>query len=120
MSLRTTNCRSADQRRLHRRDVDFAVALAGVAVADVEQRALRPDRDVERRSGDQLLVVEIPGVNARRRAVHSAHRRRRRDADAAEERMQRNGDAGAEMAEHVDRVELDDLRVRLAREILRA
>src|SRR5690348_7942448 len=107
----------SNERRFHRRDVDFTVALPGVSVADLEQRALRPNRDVQRRTRDELLVIEIPRVNSRWRAVHATHRRRRRDADASEEWMQRNRDAAREVSEHAHRIELDDLRARCAREV---
>ena len=46
--------------------------VACVTVTQLEQRTLGPDRDVQRRPRDQLLVVEIPGVDSRRSTVHSA------------------------------------------------
>ncbi len=44
-------------------DVDFAVALAGVAVACFEERALGVDGDVQGGAGDHLLVVDVAGVH---------------------------------------------------------
>ena len=98
----------AAQRCLHRGDVDLAIALAGMSVADLEQRARHPHRNEERRAGDEVLVVEVAGVNPRRRAVDPAHRSRRCHADAAEERMHRDVDPVGEVRDVVQRVERDD------------
>src|SRR5690348_7022018 len=84
-----------------------------MAVTDLEQRSRRVNWDVERRAGNQLLVVEIASVYARRRAVHAAHALRRRDAHAAEEGLERNLDAVGEMTDHPLPVEADDLRAPL-------
>src|SRR6185503_4749780 len=103
---------------LDRRDVDLAIPHRRVAVADFEQRALGPHRNEQRRAGDQFLIVEIARPNAWRSTVYTTERSRRREPDAAEERVQRNVDARGEMPDHPHRVELDDLRLRLARKIL--
>src|SRR6516225_2122652 len=73
------------QRGFQSSDVDFAVALSGVAVADREQRAAHVDGDEERRSLDQLLVVEVARVNAGRPAADATGLWRWRHAHAAEE-----------------------------------
>jgi hypothetical protein len=83
------------QRCLDRRLIDLAVALCGVPIADLEQRARHEHRDEERAAGDELSVVEIACMLARRVAAHAAGRGRRRNAHAAEERPQRNHDAPA-------------------------
>ena len=88
MSLRTVSCKPAAQRGLDRRLIDLAIALRGVAVADLEQRTGGEDRDVERAAGDELAVIEVAGVATRRDAADAACLCRRRDADAAVERAQ--------------------------------
>ena len=86
MPLRTVSCSASAQRGFDRGLIDLAVALRRVAVADLEQRARHVHRNEQRRAGDQLLVVEIAGVRARRIAADAPDFRRRRDAHAAEER----------------------------------
>lgn len=71
---------------LHGGDVDFAVSLSGVAVADFEERSFGVDRDVEGAAGDEFLVIEVAGVEPRRGAGDLAGVGRRCDAHAAEER----------------------------------
>jgi hypothetical protein len=56
----------AAQAGLDSGKVDLALALSGVGVADREQRARRVDRQVERRAGADVLVVDIAGLDARR------------------------------------------------------
>ena len=68
----------------------LAVALRAVAVAGREQRALDEDRQIERGAGDQLLVVEVAAVLARRRGRDRAPGGRRRRAHHAEERAPRH------------------------------
>src|SRR5215475_4438027 len=65
--------------------IDLALALGGVAVADREQGARRVDWHVERSPGCDILVVDIPGVDARWRAANAAHRGQRRKTHGAEE-----------------------------------
>ncbi len=89
-----------------RGDVDFAVALSGVAVADLEICTFGVDRDVEGGSGDHFLVVDIAGMHPRRGGVPLASGRG--DAHAAEEGMEREIDAGSEVADHFCAVEGDD------------
>ena len=66
------------------------------------------DGNEQRRARDQLLVVEIAGVHARRIAADAADLRRRRHAHAAEERPQRDHDAGRERRRHGLAIEPDD------------
>ncbi len=101
------------QRGFDRGLIDFAVALRGMAVADFEERAFHVHRNEQRRSGDQLLVVEIARVRARRVAADAAHFGCRSDAHAAEERPERNDDARQERRRHVLAIEADD-RLRAA------
>ena len=63
---------AAAQRGLDRRLIDLAVALGGVAVADLEQGARDEDRDVEGAACDELAIVEVAGVTARRDAADAA------------------------------------------------
>jgi len=44
-------------------DVDFAVALTCMAVADLEESAFGVDGNVEGGAGDHLLVVDVAGVH---------------------------------------------------------
>src|SRR4051812_5816830 len=55
----------AAERGFERGDADFAVTLNAVAVAAGEQPARRPDRQVERRPGGQLLQVHVAAELAR-------------------------------------------------------
>jgi len=57
-----------------------------VSVADFEERAGRVHGNIERRAGDEVLVIEIACHNPRRRAVEAARTFRRRVAHAAEKR----------------------------------
>src|ERR1700693_4938812 len=62
-------------------------------------------RNEERSSLHQFLVVEISGMNPRRRAVDAAVRFGRRHAQAAEERPQRNLYGIAEVSQHAVPIE---------------
>lgn len=62
-----------------------AIALAGMAVAGLEQRARRMDGQKQPGSGDESLVVHVAAVDRRRRAVVAAEGGGRGDAHAAEE-----------------------------------
>ena len=95
----------ADEPGLDGGDADFAVALRAVAVADRKQRAVGEDRQIERRAGDQLLVVHVAAVAARRRRRDHAPGRRRRDRHHAEERPQRNLLPPGQPADHARTVE---------------
>ena len=69
---------------LDRRAARLAVALRGVPVAEVEQRAVDVDRQVEGRAGGELLAVDVPARLGPRR-----HRRVRRPARPARPRSRR-------------------------------
>ena len=61
--------KGADQPGLDRGDADFAIALRAMPVAHGEQRAVGENGKIQSRAGDQLLVVHIAAVAARRRGV---------------------------------------------------
>src|SRR5439155_19117673 len=90
----------ADERSFESGNVHFAVALSGVAVADLEERAGSVHGNVERGAGDEVLVIEIARHNPRRSAVEAARAFRRGVAHAAEKRMQGNLDARREFRDH--------------------
>ena len=92
------------------RDVDFAVALTGVTVADFKVRAFGIDGEIDGSAGDELLVVHVAAVHPRRSGVVLASRSSG-DPHAAEEWMKRNVDAGREVADHLCTVEWDDTGV---------
>src|SRR5882762_6196983 len=56
--------KSADERSLHRGDIHLAVPLSGVPIAHLEQRARRMDRNVQRSTRHQILVVQISRVRS--------------------------------------------------------
>src|SRR4051812_45614596 len=74
------------QAHLQGVDADLAVALAAVAVARAEVRAWNPDRQEQRRAGDQLLAVHIAAVLTRLAAGEAAIAGRGSHARGAEER----------------------------------
>ena len=104
---RTVSWSATAQRGFDAAD-PFAVALCGVSVANLEQRAWREHRDEERGAGDEFLVIEIAGVPAGRVAAHAAKVAGRRDTHAAEKRLQRNDDPRHELRRHGLSVEGDD------------
>ena len=74
-------------RRLDRQLRNLAVALARVAVPGREQRTIDRNRQIERRSLDELGAVDVPAPAARRRRpVHA--RLGRRHPDHAQKRTQ--------------------------------
>src|ERR1700723_3306891 len=101
--------KSASQEGLERGDVDLAVALGGVPVAHLKERSLDMHRYVQRRSGNQLLVIHIARMHPWRTAVDAAGRFRRRDAHAPEERMQRNLDSRSKLPDHLLPIQRNDL-----------
>src|SRR5690348_12826545 len=104
---------TAGERGLEGRDVDLSVALPRVPVTDLEQRTGSPHGDVERRARDELLVIEIAGVNARWRAADPSHGAGWRVADAPEKGTQRQLDSGGEVRDHLLLVERNDLGARV-------
>ena len=63
-------------RRLDRELRDLAVTLGGVPVTRREERSVDGDREVERRSGDELLAVDVPAARTRRRQSNECRARR--------------------------------------------
>ena len=98
-----------DQRSFKGGDVHFAIALAGVSVADLKQRAAGMHRQEECCPGDEFLVIHIAGVQAGRRTVDAAKAFRRRHSHAAKKRMQRDFNARRELGDHALFIERDDL-----------
>jgi hypothetical protein len=105
--------KNACQRGFERRDIHLSVTLRGMSVAHFEQRAARLDRDVERRAGDQFLVVQVASVEPRRSAADAARSLRRRDAHTPKERPQRNLDPIGKVRYHAVPVEWDDFDSRV-------
>ena len=69
----------AGEHGLHGGDVDFAVALAGVAVTGFEECAFGVDGDVESGAGYHLFVVDVAGVHpGAERRLYSCRERRGR------------------------------------------
>src|ERR1700747_2852070 len=98
----------ADERSFKRGNVHFAVALAGVAVADFKERARRVHGEIERGAGDEVLVVEIAAHNPRWSAVEAARTFRRRVAHAAAKGVQRHLDTRREFRDHALFIQWND------------
>ncbi len=98
----------AGELGFERGDVDFAVALAGVAVSYFEVGALGVDGNVESGAGDHLFVVDVAGVHPGWGGVVFAGGFGRGDTHAAEEGVEGDVDAGGEVADHLFAVEWDD------------
>ncbi len=90
-----------------------------MAVAAREQRAGHVDRQIQRRSRPELLVVEIAAVRARHDRRDAPPARRRCDAHHAEERMQRQVEAPRHAADQAVRVERDVDQPRRVVEVVR-
>ena len=71
--------------------------------------------DVQGRSGDQFLVVEVPGVGSRRPARDAADQRIRSHAYGAEEWGQLEVDAGSELRGSRTRVETNELEAHVGK-----
>src|ERR1043166_8399507 len=71
------------------------------------------DWNVQRRTRDQLLVVQVAGVETRWSAADAARSLRRRDAHTSKEWPQRNFDPVRKMRHHAVAVERDDLHARI-------
>ena len=98
------------QESLHCGDINLAVALARMAVANLEERSFDMYRDVERGARHQFLVIHVAGVHPRRRAVDASRGWGRGNTHAAEEGVQRNLDARCELGHHPLAVEGDNFR----------
>ena len=92
-------------------DVDFAVALSGVAVAGFKQAAGRVDGVEDGRTGGEFLVVHVAAVHPGRGGVPLAGGLGRSDAHGAEEGVEGDADAGGEVGGHGRAVEGDDFGV---------
>jgi hypothetical protein len=71
---------------------DLAVALRGVPVAQVQQRAGHGDRQEQRGPGDQFLAVDVPAAGGARRDRRVLPGLGWRHAHHAEERRERPGE----------------------------
>ncbi len=89
-------------------DVDFAVALAGVAVAGFEEGSGGVDGVEDDGAGGELLVVHVAAVHPGRGGVPLAGGLGRGDAHGAEEGVEGYRDAGREGCGHGFTVEGDD------------
>ncbi len=89
-------------------DVDFAVALACVAVADFKEGSGGVDGNVEGGAGDHLLVVDVASVHPGWGGVVAPGAFGWGDAHAAEEGVEWDGDTGGEVGGHAVAVEEDD------------
>src|SRR5579872_5443556 len=105
--------KSAHERRFERRDIHLAIALSGMAVAHLEQSAACLDRNIERSSGDHLLVIEIAGMKPGWSAADAAGGFGRRYTHASEKGTQRNLDAIGEARHHALAVQGDDFEPRI-------
>ena len=105
----------ARERSFQGRDIDFAVALAGVAIAHEKQRPRRVHRQIQRGAGYQFLIVKVAAVDARRRAVDAARCGRRGHAHAPEKRPQRHVDARQKMGHHFLRIERNNAHFGVAK-----
>ena len=86
-------------------DVDFAIALAGVTVADFKESALCVDGEEYGGASGKFLVVHVAAVHPGWSGVVASGGFGRCDAHATEEGMERNVDAGGEVADHLFAVE---------------
>src|SRR5260370_40914617 len=86
----------ADQRRFHRGDVYFAVALTGVAVPYLQQRSGSMPGKKKRRSGVQLFIVDISAKSPCRSADNPAIPLRLLPAYTTNTCTPRNNDYGAQ------------------------
>ena len=64
--LANDELKDAYERRFECRDVNLAITLTRVAVADFEEAAGDMNGNEERGSGDELFVVEVARMDARR------------------------------------------------------
>ena len=109
LALMDDELKGAREEGLKGCDVDFSVALAGMAVAGFKESAAGVDRVEDDRAGGKLLVVHVAAMHPGRRGVPFAGGFRRRDPDGPEEGMQRDGNAGGKCSGHPGTIERDDL-----------
>ena len=89
-------------------DVDFAVALAGVAVAGFKEGAGSVDGVEDGGACGEFLVVHVAAVHPGGSGVPLAGGLGWRDAHGAEEGVERDADAGGKVGGHGSTVEGDD------------
>ena len=89
-----------------------------MAVADLEESTFRVNGDEECRANDQVLIVEVAGVNPWRRTADASGDFRRGHAHASEKRMQGDLDSFSKERDHASLVQRNDFPSRI-REILR-
>src|SRR5579871_945146 len=105
----------ADEGSFECGDVNLAIALAGVAVANFKERAGRIDGNEKRGSGDELFVVEIAGVEPGRSAADASGGFGRSNTHAAEEGADGNLDVLGKMRDHLLAIERNDLHTRVGK-----
>jgi hypothetical protein len=102
----------AGELGFERGDVDLAVSLVGVAVADLEVGAPGVDGEEDCGAGDEVLVVHVAAVHPGRGGVGAAAGGDG-DAHGPEEGVQWDVDAGGEVADHLLAVKRDELLARV-------
>jgi hypothetical protein len=99
----------AAQPGLDGREIDFALALGGMGVADREQRTGCIDRHEQRGAGRHVLVVDVAGVDAGRSRTDAAHGGCRSNAHGAEEgAVERDHHAGRDLGLPGSAVDFDE------------
>src|SRR5205807_6666983 len=98
----------ASQGSFECREMHLAVALARMAVADLEESPFCENGKEERRARNQVLVIEGACVNPGWAAADAPGDFRRGYSDASEKRMQRDFDAFAKHSDHAFLVQWDD------------
>jgi len=81
-----------------------------VAIANLEQRPARVNRDKKRRPCDQLLIVQVSRVNPWWIAADAPGDIWWGDAHAAEKWVKRNIDSGSKIRDHAFRIQGDGSR----------
>ncbi len=76
----------AAQASLDGGNVDLALPLRTVAIADREQRTRGVDRHIERGAGAHILIVDVTGVDSGRTAADPPQGRRGSNPHRSEER----------------------------------
>src|SRR6516162_789606 len=84
-----------------------------MAVSYRKQSARNMDREIEDRASDQLLIVKIAGMRARRTARKTVYDQRRGNTDRAPKRSQLQSDTAAEFGDSGFGIEPDHLEPRV-------
>src|SRR5579859_2543055 len=106
------------QKCLHRSDIDLAIALAGMAVANLKECPRRMNGNEQSRTRHEFFIVNVAGVHPRRSTVIFPGRLRRSYAHASKKRMQWNLNPWAETSKHLFAIEGNDFAASI-REIVR-